>query len=388
MNDQVGLLSRSWDQHAEEWIKWVRAPDHQDSYLRFHRDSFLALVPPLKPDQVIIDIGCGEGRVARDLRLLDRRVLGVDLSFTMCAAAATHPDDPSAVVQANAARLPLADNSVDCAIAFMSLQDIDNMTGAVDEIARVLKDGASLAMAIVHPMYSSGNFTPPEDNGEHSFVMKRTYFQPEVLVSTDCHGDRSVTLFREHRPLHLYMNALFKAGFHVEELLELSDEDEARGRAGIPMFLDLLATRVPRPPQSARVTADPKPVEPSVEPEPSQDVPSGLLFKELSDWQDGHIPAFSPSRLSTVGLSSFLSLLPSLLAIISQIRLEHALTSISRHPGTEVPKPELAVLSSIDGALLAVEQQQRRHRCCWLRRGHRWAPPRAPRCHTAHQNPQ
>jgi hypothetical protein len=48
--DYVGLLSESWDKHAQEWIDWTLAPDHQDSYLRFHRNSFLPLIPPLKPD--------------------------------------------------------------------------------------------------------------------------------------------------------------------------------------------------------------------------------------------------------------------------------------------------------------------------------------------------
>jgi SAM-dependent methyltransferase len=255
MTDQLGLLSKSWDKHAQQWIDWVRAPDRQDSYLRFHRDHFLSLIPSLKPEQIIIDVGCGEGRVARDLRLLDRRVLGVDLSFKMCEAAVRHPDDPSPVLQADAATLPLADNSADCAIAFMSLQDIDNMPGAINEIARVLKDGASLVMAIVHPMYSAGRFSASENNGDQLFVMKRTYFQSELLVSTDSHGDLKVTLFREHRPLQSYFSALTTAGFHVEEFRELSDEDETRHRDGIPMFLDIVATRLPRGMQeSAAIT--------------------------------------------------------------------------------------------------------------------------------------
>lgn len=249
MTDQVGPLRQGWDVHAQEWIDWVRSPDCQDSYWRFHRDSFLELIPPLKSDQLLIDIGCGEGRVARDLQLRDQRVFGVDLSFTMCKATAAHSSDPSPVLQADAAALPLADSSVDGAIAFMSLQDIDNMTGAVNEISRVLKDGASMTMAIVHPMYSSGKFSQPQNDGKNSFVMKRTYFQTEILVSTDHHGDLSVTLFREHRPLQSYINALTRADFHVEQLLELSDEDEDRDRSGIPMFLDLVATRLPRSPK-------------------------------------------------------------------------------------------------------------------------------------------
>jgi ubiquinone/menaquinone biosynthesis C-methylase UbiE len=242
MTDQLGLLRQRWDAHAQEWIDWVRAPDRQDSYQRFHRDHFLSLIPPLKPAQVIIDVGCGEGRVARDLRLLNRRVLGVDLSLKMCEAAANHPEDPSAVLQADAAALPLADNMADCVIAFMSLQDIDNMPGAINEISRVLKDGASLVMAIVHPMYSSGKFSASGDDGASLFVVKRTYFQPELLVSTDSYDGLKVTLFREHRPLQSYINALIKTGFNIEEFRELSDEDEARDRDGIPMFLDIMAT--------------------------------------------------------------------------------------------------------------------------------------------------
>jgi SAM-dependent methyltransferase len=248
MTDQVGLLSESWNEHAQEWIDWVRAPDCQDSYWRFHRDRFLDLIPPLKQDQVIVDIGCGEGRLARDLQLLDRTVLGVDLSPTMCQAAARH-DQPTPVLRADAANLPLADNSVDCAIAFMSLQDIDDMPGAVREIARVLKDGASAAVAILHPMYSAGRFSAPEDQGDDLFVLKRTYFQRERLVSTNSNGELHVTFFREHRPLQAYLNALTKAGLHVEEVLELSDEDQARHHDGIPMFLDIVATRLPRAPQ-------------------------------------------------------------------------------------------------------------------------------------------
>jgi SAM-dependent methyltransferase len=248
LSSQVGLLSDSWNEHAQEWIDWVRAPNCQDSYWRFHRDHFLSLIPPLKREQVIVDIGCGEGRVARDLQLLDRTVLGVDLSPTMCQATASH-DQPTPVLQADAACLPLLSNSVDCAVAFMSLQDIDDMTTAVKEIARVLKDGASLAMAIVHPMYSGGKFSAPGDSGDELFVLKRTYFQPERLESKDSHGSLHMTFFREHRPLQAYLNALTKADLHVQEVLELSDEDGDRHRDGIPMFLDIVATRMPRPTQ-------------------------------------------------------------------------------------------------------------------------------------------
>lgn len=242
--DPVGLLSDNWDASAQEWINWVRAPDCPDSYYRFHRDQFLPLVPD--PGKLTVDIGCGEGRVGRDLRKLGHKVLGVDLSPRMCRAAATHPDGPSPTARADAARLPLADMKADCAVAFMSLQDIDDMPGAVREIARVLKDGCPLVLAIVHPMYSGGGFSGASLNSESPFVIKRSYFQTERLVSTDVHEELTVTFFREHRPLQAYTRALTEAGFIIDALHELTDEDQDRHRDGIPMFIDIVATRRPR----------------------------------------------------------------------------------------------------------------------------------------------
>lgn len=244
MTDQIERLSDSWDAHADEWIKWVRAPGRQDSYWRFHRERLLSLVPAA--DRLTVDIGCGEGRVGRDLGELKHKVLGIDLSPTMCRAAATHPDEPSPAVCADAAQLPLADQSADCAIAFMSLQDIDDMPGAVDEIARVLQDDCPLVLAILHPMYSGGRFVDKDDNSGQSFVIKRSYLKRERLRSTDVHGSVRVTFFREHRPLQAYTRALIDAGFNIEKLLELADEDRSRNRNGIPVFLDIVARRRPR----------------------------------------------------------------------------------------------------------------------------------------------
>ena len=241
--DQVDLLSRCWNAHADEWIKWVRAPGRQDSYWRFHRERFLPLVPD--PGQLTVDIGCGEGRVGRDLKKLGHTVLGVDWSFTMCRASEKHPERSPAVV-GDAARLPLAEASADCAIAFMSLQDIDDMPGTIKEIARVLKDGRPLVLAIVHPMYSGGGFSEAGSSSDSAFVVKRSYFQVERLISTDVHGSLKVTFFREHRPLQAYTQALAAAGFIIDTLYELTDEDEDRHRSSIPMFMDIVATRRPR----------------------------------------------------------------------------------------------------------------------------------------------
>ncbi|MGA2287957.1 class I SAM-dependent methyltransferase [Bradyrhizobium sp.] len=65
------------EEMAWQWIQWARAPGH-DSYWRFHRDQFLRLLPA--PGRLTLDIGYGEGRLARDLRQLGHRIVGIDSS--------------------------------------------------------------------------------------------------------------------------------------------------------------------------------------------------------------------------------------------------------------------------------------------------------------------
>src|SRR5204863_10220435 len=96
-------LAAAWHEHAPEFITWARKPGH-DSYWRFHRDVFVAGLP-LPPGRVV-DLGCGEGRLPRDLGRLGYDVIGIDPSTTLIEAA--READPSGDYRvADAAALPL-----------------------------------------------------------------------------------------------------------------------------------------------------------------------------------------------------------------------------------------------------------------------------------------
>jgi len=164
-------LSDGWETQAGQWIQWARTPGH-DSYWRFHRDQFLHLLPP--PGRQTVDIGCGEGRLARDLKELGHRIVGIDSSPSLIAAAREF-DSSIDFRLADAAALPLEDGSVDLAVAFMSLQDIDDVAAAVCESARVLESGGRLCVAIVHPINSAGCFEQARVAAD--FVIKGDYLR-------------------------------------------------------------------------------------------------------------------------------------------------------------------------------------------------------------------
>ena len=106
-------LREAWDAEAEDWVAWAR--DRGDSYWRFHAQRFFELLPPPRPT---LDIGCGEGRLPRDLHARGYPVVAVDSSDTLIAhARAADPQGDYRV--ANATALPFADESVALATAFM-----------------------------------------------------------------------------------------------------------------------------------------------------------------------------------------------------------------------------------------------------------------------------
>ncbi len=236
-------LSEAWEAEARQWIQWARAPGH-DSYWSFHRDQFLRLLPP--PGQQTVDVGCGEGRLARDLKQRGHRIVAIDSSPSLVAAA--RDCDPSMDVRlADAAALPLEDASADLAVAFMSLQDIDGMPAAIQEVARVLQPGGRLCLAIVHPLNSAGRFE--QSTSDAPFVIEGDYLNAFHYVDKVERNGLMMSFRSQHRPLEAYFVALEKAGLLVEALREPGlPEDtivsEAQRRwQRLPLFLHLRALR-------------------------------------------------------------------------------------------------------------------------------------------------
>jgi ubiquinone/menaquinone biosynthesis C-methylase UbiE len=133
-------LRNAWEAQAGNWVRWARAPGH-DSYWQHHRPPFLELVPA--PGRLTLDVGCGEGRVTRDLRALGHEAVGIDSAPSMIAAA-REVDPESEYVEAGAEALPFEDGAADLVVAFMSLMDIDEMPRAVREVGRVLEVGGRM----------------------------------------------------------------------------------------------------------------------------------------------------------------------------------------------------------------------------------------------------
>lgn len=229
-------LAAEWDAAAPQWIDWARAPDH-DSYWTFHRDRFLELVP--EPGRLTVDVGCGEGRVGRDLTRRGHRVVGVDASPSLVRACVEHPAGHLALV-GHSAQLPLTDHVADLVVGFMSFHDFDDLEPAVGEVARVLAPNGRAHLAIVHPLNSAGSWQVREDGGEQ-FVIGTSYMHPRRYADDVNRDGLAMTFHGQHRPLSAYTNLLSVNGFVIERLDEVTDPDPRSPWNRIPLFLHLVA---------------------------------------------------------------------------------------------------------------------------------------------------
>ncbi len=227
-------LSEAWEAHASDWITWVRKPGH-DSYDRYHRDQFLPLVRA--PGRGTLDVGCGEGRLTRHLASLGHRVVGIDASPSLVAAARELAPEMELHV-ANAAALPFDDASFDLVVSFMCLHDVDDLDGAVREIARVLEPGGVACLAVVHPLNSAGRF---EKHGR--FVIRGSYLESFRYSDTVQRGELAMTFESQHRPISAYFDAFAAAGLVVDALREPATPGHDSWRR-LPLFLHLRVRRI------------------------------------------------------------------------------------------------------------------------------------------------
>jgi SAM-dependent methyltransferase len=237
-------VDSDWEREAENWVRWARKPGH-DSYW-FYRDSFFEqIVPP--PGRKTLEIGCGEGRVARDLAARNHRVIGIDSSSTLLRYA--QEADPGGTYQlADAARLPFDDRSFDLVVAYNSLMDIADMPGAVLEAARVLNPGGHLCISVTHPVNDAGRFE--SDEPDAAFIIRGSYFGRRRFEGHFERDGLQMTFRGWMYAQQDYWRALEAAGLVVERLREPAATDEAVSRQPgyrrwqrLPLFLQLRAVK-------------------------------------------------------------------------------------------------------------------------------------------------
>jgi SAM-dependent methyltransferase len=208
-----------WESQAENWAGFTRGPlpDAYPSYA----PRFFPFLPP--PGRATLEIGCGEGRVCRDLRALGYDPIGIDGSSTMIRLAADA--DPAGDYRvADAAALPFADRAFDLVVAYNVLMDVDDLDGVVAEAARVIEPGGHLAACVTHPFADVGRFV--ERSADAPFVVTGDYLAITRYGAEVTRNDVTMEFGGWARPINAYAAALERSSLLIEAIREPAAPDE------------------------------------------------------------------------------------------------------------------------------------------------------------------
>jgi SAM-dependent methyltransferase len=142
-HESHGLGSGAWDEATAQW--------YARNYGDHPSNAMTVAVAELRPDDVVLDIGCGSGSAVREAAriVLAGQVLGLDPTPAMLQIAAQHT---SAVAErervhflvGSAEHIPLPDDSVGVALAINSLHHWQDWQRGLADARRVLRPGGRL----------------------------------------------------------------------------------------------------------------------------------------------------------------------------------------------------------------------------------------------------
>lgn len=230
-------MDRTWDDEAGDWIRWARSP--ADAYWHYSSAFFDEIVPA--PNGRTLEIGCGEGRVTRDLRDRGHEVTALDSSPTLLRHAA-RSDPRSRYLVARGEALPFPGTTFGVVVAYNSIMDVDDMVLTVSECARVLVPGGRLCICVTHPINDSGRWHGTEPDAP--FVIEGTYFGRRRMDETFERDGLRMTFHGWLYPLQAYTAALEDAGLVIERLREpqpgpdvVKEHSSLARWTRVPMFL-------------------------------------------------------------------------------------------------------------------------------------------------------
>ncbi len=145
------ILEQRRDRSAEFFSAAAGDWDRMRLELFGSNAEMLPLLALLDSTWVVGDLGCGTGHMTRTLAPFVQRIIGVDASEAMLAAAAARAPANVELRAGNLEALPIASAELDVALLFLVLHYVVDPVACVQEAARVLKPGGRLLIVDMMP---------------------------------------------------------------------------------------------------------------------------------------------------------------------------------------------------------------------------------------------
>ncbi len=228
---------RMWDTKAAFWDELMGEEGN-----RFHRELIGPAVEALlnlKAGELVLDVACGSGMLARRMAALGAEVIAVDFSAGMLKQAQERGqsgETPIRYQQADAtdeeALAAFGEGMFDAVTCTMALMDMPEIGPLYRAARRLLKPGGRLVFATMHPAFNSNNpvFTAEQADVDGELVLTNAlkishYMEMPPVKGVGAKNEPSPHYYY-HRPLHELLGEAFAAGLVLDGLIEAAFDPE------------------------------------------------------------------------------------------------------------------------------------------------------------------
>jgi SAM-dependent methyltransferase len=239
----------AWDTHAGWWQRHFTDgadPEYEEQILPL-AEMYLDGVAR------VLDVGCGEGQVARRAARLGTPgcevwVVGIDPTESQVSVAASRAGGVR-YVRGGAERLPFAAATFDAVVICLTLEHLDPFEPAIGEMARVLAPGGRFVCFLNHPLLQA-----PGSGWVIDHILDEEYWRVGPYLPDDVAMEEvapGIKLPFMHRPLSRYINEMADHGLLVEHMDEpppapgfVAQAPEYAAAATVPRLLALRARKL------------------------------------------------------------------------------------------------------------------------------------------------
>lgn len=234
---------RLWEQKAAFWDERLEAGN------LFHR----VLIGPaterllaIQPGEVVLDVACGNGALARRLAQLGASVVAVDFSqaFIDRARARTveHVDriEYDIIDATDSAQLmALGRQRFDAAVCSMGLMDMADIGALGSTLPILLRHGGRFVFSVQHPCFNSNGMAIVGEQGQFGDIFTATFAVKVSRYLSIPPGKGAgmpgepVPHYYFHRPLSQLLGVFFRAGFVLDGLEEPRLEADSQGSSAL-----------------------------------------------------------------------------------------------------------------------------------------------------------